>query len=208
MSSQEYIRSITEIVPDDFPTLTPLPDSSKTNSSSWFNYILSISWQSWVIIILVLAFLGINVFAYLAKGTEETTNIIEQIFGPILKLFGVATLTTAKQTIETTATGTKAGVDIVANTSTNAIDSVEQNVKQQNIQQDSLEKALTNANKEPEISPDDARSSIQTTGKSGWCYIGEEQGTRSCVEVGVNDTCMSGDVFPTQAVCMNPKLRA
>jgi hypothetical protein len=208
MSSQEYIRSITEIVPDDFPTLTPLPDSSKTNSSSWFNYILSISWQSWVIIILVLAFLGINVFAYLAKGTEETTNIIEQIFGPILKLFGIATLTTAKQTIETTATGTKAGVDIVANTSTNAIDSVEQNVKQQNIQQDSLEKALTNANKEPEISPDDARSSIQTTGKSGWCYIGEEQGTRSCVEVGVNDTCMSGDVFPTQAVCMNPKLRA
>ena len=207
MSSQEYIRSITEIVPDDFPTLTPLPDSSNS-SSSWFNYISSITWQSWVIIILVLAFLGLNVFAYLAKGTEETANIIEQIFGPILKLFGITTLTTAKQTIETTATGTKAGVDIVADTATGAIDSVEQNVKQQNIQQDSLEKALSNANKEPEISPDDARSSIQTTGKSGWCYIGEEQGIRSCVEVGVNDTCMSGDVFPTQAVCMNPKLRA
>jgi hypothetical protein len=24
----------------------------------------------------------------------------------------------------------------------------------------------------------------------------------------VNDMCMSGDIFPTQAVCMNPNLRA
>lgn len=223
MSSQEYIRSITEIVPDDFPTLTPLPDSSPSASnSSWFS---NFSWQTWLIIILVLAFLGINIFAYLAKGTQETVSIFEQIFGPILKLLGITTLTTAKQTIETTATGTKAGVDIVADTATGAIDTVvDQKYKGQmastSLQagsnkpgvekwnQDSLEKALTNASQTPEVMPDDSRSTIQTTGKSGWCYIGEEQGIRVCSEVGVNDTCMSGDVFPTQAVCMNPNLRA
>ena len=68
--------------------------------------------------------------------------------------------------------------------------------------------ALENAKQADNVSPDDSRSSIQTTGKSGWCYIGEEQGTRTCAEIGVNDTCMSGNVFPNQAICMNPNLRA
>ena len=76
-------------------------------------------------------------------------------------------------------------------------------------QQDSLARALDNAKQSADqVSPDDSRSSIQTTGKSGWCYIGEEQGIRTCAEIGVNDVCMSGDVFPNQAICMNPNLRA
>jgi hypothetical protein len=75
-------------------------------------------------------------------------------------------------------------------------------------QQDSLERALSNASqssKDPE--PDSSKSTIQTTGKSGWCFIGEDQGIRTCAEIGVNDGCMSGDVFPNQAICMNPNLR-
>ncbi len=76
-------------------------------------------------------------------------------------------------------------------------------------QQDSLAMALDSAKQSADqVSPDDSRSSIQTTGKSGWCYIGEEQGIRTCSEIGVNDVCMSGDVFPNQAICMNPNLRA
>jgi len=212
MSSQEYIRSITEIVPDDFPTLTPLSDGPSKSNGSWFP---NFSWQTWIIIILILAFLGINVFAYLAKGTQETVSIFEQIFGPILKLFGITALTTTKQAIETTATGAKTGIDIVEDTTIGAINTItpgqtalEAGSNSQKWNQDSLEKALNNTNQTPEVMPDDSRSSIQTTGKSGWCYIGEEQGVRVCSEVGVNDTCMSGDVFPSQAVCMNPKLRA
>lgn len=255
MSSQEYIRSITEIVPDDFPKLTPLSEGvpSSTNSSSFMSYFSNMTWQTWVIIILVLALLGINIFAYLAKGTQETASIFGEIFGPILKIFGYTTLTTTKQTVETTATGAKAGIDIVADTTTGAIDTVQQRGKnsgqtsiplatsgtsmgvssdfpqgqmatsslpvQQNIQQaganmdewqkDSLARALDNAKQSTDqVSPDDSRSSIQTTGKSGWCYIGEEQGVRTCSEIGVNDVCMSGDVFPNQAICMNPNLRA
>jgi hypothetical protein len=265
MSSQEYIRSVTEIVPDDFPKLTPLPDvsaaTSSTNNNSFMSFFTNITWQTWIIIILILALLGINVFAYLAKGTQETAAIIDQVFGPILKFFGYTTLSTAKQTVETSATGTKAGVDIVAGAATDAIDTIQetslknggqmqssgqmqtnnapvatsgtstgvsypqgqmaasslpvQNKIQEagsNIdqwQEDTLVKALDNAKQTADqVSPDDSRSSIQTTGKSGWCFIGEEQGIRTCSEIGVNDVCMSGDVFPNQAICMNPKLRA
>jgi hypothetical protein len=242
MSSQEYIRSVTDI---EFPTLTPLPENGTTKGLSFLN----ITWQTWIIIILILTLLGINIFSYLAKGTQETASIIEQIFGPLLKLFGYTTLTTTKQTIETTATGTKAGVDIIADTTTGAIDKIQQTAStpsptatsgtstgvsttsvpqgeiaqssypvQQRIQQaganvdkwqqDSLAKALDNAKDTYQVQPDDSKSSIQTTGKSGWCYIGEEQGIRTCAEIGVNDACMSGDVFPNQAICMNPNLRA
>ena len=53
-----------------------------------------------------------------------------------------------------------------------------------------------------------AYSSVGETGQAGWCYIGEDQGTRTCAKVGRNDVCMSGDIFPTQDVCVNPNLRA
>ena len=58
--------------------------------------------------------------------------------------------------------------------------------------------------------PDDATSVTQSGGrsKSGYCYIGEDRGFRSCIKVGENDQCMSGDIFPTMDICINPNLRA
>ena len=75
-------------------------------------------------------------------------------------------------------------------------------------QQNSLQKALQDASQKRNGEGPMPNESSIATGKAGWCYIGEEQGIRTCSEVGVNDMCLSGDIFPTQAVCMNPKLRA
>ena len=57
--------------------------------------------------------------------------------------------------------------------------------------------------------PDDATSNTQSnrTGKAGFCYIGEDRGFRSCIEVKENDVCMSGQIFPTSEICVNPNLR-
>jgi len=63
---------------------------------------------------------------------------------------------------------------------------------------------------EPPYSADDSYSSIQMSkmsSKSGWCFIGEDRGFRSCIRVGENDKCMSGDIFPSQEICVNPNLR-
>lgn len=250
MSSQKYIRSITDIAPNDFPNLTPLSEVPTQSNNSFGSFFVNTTWQTWIIVFLILALLGINIFAYLAKGTQETATIIKQVFGPLLSFFGYNILETTKQTIENSATGAKAGVDIIAETTTGAIDTIQETAEngfpvgttgtsvgisttneniprgqqalsslpvQNNIQQaganaekiqhDSLEKALSNASqsiKYPE--PDNSMSTIQS-GKSGWCYIGEDQGIRTCSEIGVNDGCMSGDVFPSQEICMNPKLR-
>ena len=59
-------------------------------------------------------------------------------------------------------------------------------------------------------SADDSMSNIQqskSTSKSGWCFIGEDRGFRSCIQVNENEKCMSGDIFPSQDICINPNLR-
>ena len=83
--------------------------------------------------------------------------------------------------------------------------------KQNNLSQalNSATPNLTRKN-EPSYSADDSYSSIQmskSSSKSGWCFIGEDRGMRSCSQVGSNDKCMSGDIFPTQEICVNPNLR-
>ena len=57
----------------------------------------------------------------------------------------------------------------------------------------------------PDIKPYVAKDELNL--QSGFCYIGEDRGFRSCISVGEGDTCMSGDIFPTHTVCINPKLR-
>jgi hypothetical protein len=231
--NNNLIRSITSDFPDDL-TLTPLPEIPSNSSSNSSGFFSNITWQTWIIIILIFALIGINIFVYLAKGTDFVATVFNDIFAPILKLFGYTTLETSKQTIQTSATGTKAGVDVVSNTTVGAINAGEQAIASEpqgqmaassqqgtSLQQEqessnqyspegSLEKALENAsqsvNQGP--SPDDSRSVFQSNGKAGWCFIGQDQGIRTCSEIGVNDMCMSGDIFPTQEICMNPRLRA
>jgi len=60
------------------------------------------------------------------------------------------------------------------------------------------------------LQADDAVSSIQSSkiaNKGGWCFIGEDRNFRSCALVNNNDMCMSGDIFPSHDVCINPNLR-
>jgi hypothetical protein len=47
----------------------------------------------------------------------------------------------------------------------------------------------------------------QYTNKQGWCFIGNEKGFNTCMDVGRNDYCMSGDIYPTKDICINPSLR-
>ena len=199
---------------------TPTP----TTSSSFFS---QTSIMTWIIIILILTILGFNVFFYLAKGTQTFSDI----FGPTIKyitgLFASTIALITGQVITGSATGTKAGVDIAANT---VIDNTNRLVKGANAskttssnqpvlnrsessdnQDDTLHNALNQAPKDQvPYEADEATSSIQaskSSGKSGWCYIGEDRGFRSCIQVGENDKCMSGDIFPSQEICVNPNLR-
>jgi hypothetical protein len=68
----------------------------------------------------------------------------------------------------------------------------------------------TDKDKDKDYNADDSYSSIQgskSSNKSGWCYIGEDRGFRTCAFVNEDDKCMSGSIFPSKDICMNPNLR-
>lgn len=206
---------------------TIFPSSSYSTSGSdtgFFDSLKNINMTTWILIILILAFLGFNIFAYLAKGTQDVANI----FAPLTKMIIGTTAAVAGQTVDISAEGAKAVVGGTAgalNTGLTAVQDVTPNgapssiksqpVNQQQVdavQQSTLNIALNTAqSQEPQqqdYQANEASSSVHTSGKSGWCYIGNDRGFRSCALVNENDTCMSGDIFPSQEICINPNLRA
>jgi len=211
---------------------SPSSPGSSNSSNSLVSFLQNITWFTWVIIILLLAVLGFNIFVYLSKGTEYTANIIKWFSN----IVGTQIVDTSKQTVNVSTIGAETAINTVddaakemiyvnpnindipgkqavSSQSPNEIQYTNANTNARtthNSVDDSLDKALDRASIKA-VEADDSYSSIQRSkgsGKGGWCFIGEDKGIRSCVELGVNDKCMSGDIFPTNEICVNPNLRA
>jgi len=217
---------------DSFPELltnTPSLDSDATSGEGMFS-----SWWVWIFIILLLAYLGFNIFNYLAKGAQTTNDVLSPFWTYIMSFFNYGpTSTTSVQPDDNAVDGhDKVGDDQQgdskqagggkpisaenakpnpASVSKMSPDSAHSQDAHDNAQNTALNRAL-NISKQQELPKQDyvANDSYDSTqqGKAGWCYIGSEQGYRSCSQVGEADTCMSGNIFPTQDVCVNPSLRA
>ena len=123
----------------------------------------------YLLMIVIVAMLGLNIFAYLARGTEIASDTLRKLVQMTESVTG--------QLFKTTLTGTKSGIHIAEK----AVTDIERVVD-----------SGLSRNKRP--SP---------VAKSGFCYVGEQ----TCVSVTDSDVCMSGDVFPTMDLCINPKLR-
>lgn len=232
MSSIGSTNSFSNNIKMDSVGFSPALETSGSSSGfSFSNMFSETSWQTWLIVVLILAVLGFNIFYYLASGTQFFANVVSPYIKYFSELVGGTIGNTTKEIVTTSATGTKAGVDITADTITSSIDALGSAIEGtstavtqtgQDIEKEvstSPENPLNNAlqqqqqqGKAPDsFQADDSYSSIQSgksSSKSGWCYIGEERGIRSCSQVGPNDQCMSGDIFPTSQICVNPTLRA
>lgn len=160
--------------------------------------------MKYTFLIVLIAMLGTNIFVYLARGTD--------LLAEILKLFTKETTDVSKKVVSTSAKGVKAGVNIAEKVLTKGLEKIEDVVEhgpQVNIGGE-LEQLLhvPNLSRNMNFIPDTSFTSrIQQRGKSGYCYIGNDRGFRSCVEVGANDVCMSNQIFPTRDICIHPNLR-
>uniref|UniRef100_A0A6C0DIA0 Uncharacterized protein n=1 Tax=viral metagenome TaxID=1070528 RepID=A0A6C0DIA0_9ZZZZ len=195
--------------------------SDNTTSYNLFDYFKSFSLFTWFLIIIILALLGLNIFVYLAKGTQGASNLLKEV----LKYFGLV----SSEVVSNTAVGTKTLVDTttdavirgsnsVKGSLTNSGTPIQHSIPQQhNADNDLMRNKTLNTmlnksnvveNNSKEYQADDTTSNIQKgPSKSGYCYIGEDRGFRSCVYVNESDQCMSGDIFPTNEICVNPSLR-
>ena len=211
--------TITDMIPpsaiaDGSPNVvmtTSSPAIGDTSSAS------SGEWDMWTIIryaaiILILAFLGFNLFTYLGEMTGGMVTAL----GPAVGGAAKATGDTTKQVVNTAAIGAESIVDIAAGSVTSGINLLEKGLEGGAMKQlppsksPNVGSALTRAEQEQEPQPDDAGSKTQLSnpsGKAGFCYIGEDRGYRSCLRVGEGDNCMSGEIFPSRDICVNPQLR-
>lgn len=230
-SSNSLSNTILQSSDNSMPEMPNILSSSTTSSdvsssgSGFFEWFQNMSPTTWILIILVLAFLGFNIFVYLAKGTETLNSVFGTIISSVSSFFG----NTVGQVVDVSAEGAKA----VVNTSAEVIDagltdvqkitpnkassSVSSGPVSKNqpdlMSNNSLNKALNTSQSSQkqnnDYQADEASSNIQSgPPKSGWCYIGEDRGFRTCAEVGPNDECISGDIFPSKDICVNPTLRA
>lgn len=217
MENVNYSSSLSSVSNNNLYSNGSSPNlSDKTITLTWgkiFRYLA---------IIVILSILGLNLFSYLGIATD----FVSKITAPFVKLFGLAAAETTKAAVNVGATGVKAGADIVSGTAdvvagavtggVNVLETTLTNgLSKNNIDNNSIisiNNALNNAEKEMMNTPmpDDTGSEIQRSkiaGKTGYCFIGEDRGVRSCVEVTESDKCMSGDIFPTREICINPSLR-
>lgn len=190
-------------------TITP-EATPQSSSNAWF-------YLKYALVILVLAALGFNLFFAVGDVTESVTSFLS----PILSLVGVGVGNTVKGTAQTTAEGGKLALDVAAGTVTTATDLLQGQPTpgKQKIANnaDSMAKKMTDKSESerqvrinPAPSADESTSVTQRSGKGrkgGFCYIGEESGIRSCLRVSDASMCMSGEIFPSKDICVNPSLR-
>jgi hypothetical protein len=94
------------------PNISGPIDSISTES--WFG----LSTMQLVIIVIILAFLGFNIFRYM----DVILNKLVVILSPVFQSFGIDLASITKNIINDTASGTKLGVDIAAGVADNTID--------------------------------------------------------------------------------------
>ena len=172
-------------------------DSSNTYSEKWYEGISVWSILRYILILVLILFLITSLIPWIKNKYD--TNVVP---------------TTTSKNENTVSATVSTSFDNVVNLMENSIGKA--NVKFNRIDdpntttQKAIQTALqSQPKKQTTPSADEAGSSTQQlqSRKSGYCYIGEDRGFRSCTQVGEGDTCMSGNIFPTNAICINPNLR-
>jgi len=234
-NSFENVKIETDIGSDIKPgSGSGLGSGSGTESNYIWDTISNFSWFTWVLIFFVLAILGFNILNYFSDAVE----LLDDLSKKIVKLFrrfmawifsdnSNTNTVPIKNANTNTNTNTNANTNANSNTNINSntsytsnpglnLEKEKQEIKNTfnedtNQLKDTLNKTISTMKNETTVQSDDSYSSIQSSkisGKAGWCFIGEDRGIRSCMNIGPNDACMSGDIFPTNEICINPKLRA
>ena len=241
---------------------TPLKYMMPTNSlyaqdnsdlySSRMKYIKTFVF--WFVIIILLSLYGLNIFKYLAQGTD----IITALISPFTYVIALLTGDTFKSTIQNISQGGQiliaelskffgdlikyssqffsGSLKVAEKSSVSAIDQLQSNIikdktnsteSKKSVKNEELEKELeydtnTNERKINERSRElssEVKNSIDKKEKTapvplqsnsneyGYCYIGKTNNVRNCAKVSSKNKCMSGDIFPTMDLCINPNLR-
>lgn len=189
---------------------TPVDISKKSKTMS-LESIFDFDFKTLIIFLLlfvmIFSYLGINLLVILGDSVERFVEFISPIITQFLSTLGYSTGSVINKTADVVSDTAKETVDIaegaVQNVGNLLIDASNKN-------ESNLQKSLTPDNSQKsEPQPDVPENTIQkpiTSSKYNWCLVGEYQNKRGCVPVTESDKCLSGQVFPTQKMCLNPNI--
>lgn len=178
---------------------------------------IQLSLTKLVLLIIFTTIFGYTIFTFLAE--------ISGVFGKLLGYITISGTKIAAKTLTKTGQTIDAGADMISGVIEHKGNKPEEvSLRDKLLKEDKLKKREDEISNELEkaldsrtfnvnteyISQSDTNDLIQSRGnvkKKGWCLVGVDNGIRGCVSVSKDDTCMSGNVYPTHDICVNPSLR-
>ena len=137
---------------------------------------------------------------------QVIVNLFKPLAYQILAIFGYTAGTVINKTADITSDVARAGVDIAEGT-VQSVGNLLKNASKGAVNMQT-KKELDIVISEPKADTSESPIQANTSGKSSWCLVGEQNGRRGCVEVNDASKCMSGQVFPNAEMCLNPTLSA
>ncbi len=183
-------------------------------SSTSFND--TISSKNTLIVILIILFifslLGINLLGLIGQFAINIIKIFMPVITNILAFFGYTTGVVIDRTSDVVGDTAKQGIGLVQG-AVGEVGEIIQNTSAPRVNPELKQDIdnLLNVSPPPskrtnEPQPSSTENPIQNPIKTNinWCLVGEYQGKRGCIAITDYDKCLSGQVFPSQAMCLNP----
>lgn len=169
-----------------------------------------------LLLLLLIIISGLNIFNILGSFFQDLANFFGPVITRFLNALGYSAGTALDKVSDVSADVAKGGIDLVdgalndvggllKGSTTSAPPLTSPHPTSPSPPTSPPPNTPTEPPKEP--SPDSSENNIQkpiTSDKWNWCLVGEYQNKRGCVEITDSDKCMSGQVFPSQKMCLNP----
>lgn len=189
------------------------PNNMNSSDESLFsnkNMIITV-----LLFLLILSILGTTIFIFIGNSLKNVADIIMEFTLKLLSFFGYTTGTAINKTADVVGDTAKLGIDIAQGTVQN-VGNILKDASDEQVDSNARRELDNALNISPiplrppnQPTPTPSENPIQkpiTSGKSSWCLIGEYQQKRGCIEIKDQAKCLSGQVFPTQQLCLNPTM--
>jgi hypothetical protein len=185
---------------------TPTDVSEKTSS---MNILSGFDFKTLLILILLFvllfSYLGINILTILGDSMERFVAFVSPMVTEFLVLTGYSTGSVINKTADVVSDTAKETIDIAEGAVQNVGNLLMDAGKKGKSKTPLLANKPTTTEPEPDAPENTIQKPISST-KYNWCLVGEYQNKRGCMPITESDKCLSGQVFPTQKMCLNPNL--
>jgi hypothetical protein len=191
--------------------------SIEQQSASGFSFSNSIVIYG-LLFLLIFSYLGINIITILAYILDNVSYTFRPVIGEIMSLLGYSTGKIIDHTADITTDVAKFGIDVIDDTAHSVSDLLikasGKGGSGDNNQHMRLDGAINTGSPSSVKSPlppgpssgNDAIQNPISSSKNNWCLIGEYNGNRGCIEIDETDKCLSGQIYSSQKICLNPTI--